>query len=70
MTLKHERHGQMNDSNQSLRFSRSYYEATGKRLHSSDFVESTPIVTGKEALFWCIALCSVSGVVYLLIKGC
>ena len=58
----------MNDSNYSLRFSRTYQEATGKRLHSSDFAESEPIVTGKEVLFWIIASSVVCAVIYF-IKG-
>jgi hypothetical protein len=53
----------MNDSNYSLRFSRSYYEATGKRLNSNDFAESEPIVTGKEVLFWSVASCVIGAIV-------
>ena len=56
----------MNDSNQSLRFSRSYQEATGKRIRASDFAEPEPLITGREALFWTIALCAVCAVVYFL----
>ena len=58
----------MNDSNQSLRFSRSYTEATGKRLRSTDFVAPEPIVTGREALFWLSAIGVVAAIVYI-IKG-
>jgi hypothetical protein len=58
----------MNDSNQSLRFSRSYQEATGKMLHSRDFYEPEPLITGKEALFWlCGAICL--GIIVYIIKG-
>jgi hypothetical protein len=59
----------MNDSNYSLRFSRSYKEATGKRIHSGDFEQDKPIVTGKEAIFWLSILGIVSFIGYLLIKG-
>lgn len=58
----------MNNSNESLRFSRSYYEATGKPLHSRDFYEPEPLVTGKEAVFW-IAAVVVLGVIVYIIKG-
>lgn len=58
----------MNDSNQSLRFSRSYQEATGKMLHSRDFYEPEPLVTGKEAVFW-VAAVVVVGVIVYIIKG-
>ncbi len=58
----------MNDSNYSLRFSRSYQEATGKPLHSRDFYAPEPLVTGKEALFWVLATIVVGCVVYIL-KG-
>ena len=58
----------MNNSNQSLRFSRSYTEATGKRLRSTDFATPEPIVTAREALFWASAIGVVIVTVYLL-KG-
>lgn len=58
----------MNNSNESLRFSRSYYEATGKPLHSRDFYEPEPFVTGKEALFWVSAV-AVLGIIVYIIKG-
>lgn len=58
----------MNDSNYSLRFSRSYREATGKLLHRSDFSEPEPIVTGKEVLFWIVMSSIICAVVYF-IKG-
>ena len=58
----------MNNSNQSLRFSRSYTEATGKRIRSTDFVAPEPIVTVSEALFWVSAIGIVIVTVYLL-KG-
>lgn len=58
----------MNDSNQSLRFSRSYTEATGQRIRASDFDAPTPIITGREALFWLVAVAVLSIIVYI-IKG-
>ncbi len=58
----------MNDSNYSLRFSRSYQEATGKPLHSRDFYAPEPLITGKEALFWVSAV-AVMGVIVYIIKG-
>ena len=56
----------MNDSNQSLRFSRSYQEATGKRLHSRDFLEPEPIVTAKEVLFWSLSAIAFGAIVAVL----
>lgn len=56
----------MNDSNQSLRFSRSYTEATGQRIRASDFAAPESIVTGREALFWLSAIGVVATVVYIL----
>jgi hypothetical protein len=58
----------MNDSNQSLRFSRSYLEATGKPLHSRDFYVPEPMVTKKEALFWGFAAMVLVLTIYIL-KG-
>lgn len=58
----------MNDSNQSLRFSRSYTEATGKRLRSTDFVAPEPIVTGLEALFW-VSVVGVVSVIVFIFRG-
>ena len=58
----------MNNSNESLRFSRSYLEATGKPLHSRDFYEPDTMATKKEALFWICALIALAVTVYLL-KG-
>lgn len=58
----------MNNSNESLRFSRSYYEATGKPLHSRDFYEPEPLITGKEAVFWVAAVVVVGIIIYIL-KG-
>ena len=56
----------MNDSNQSLRFARSYLEATGKPLHSRDFYESDPLATKKEALFWVLMAVLLGVIVYIL----
>ena len=56
----------MNDSNQSLRFSRSYTEATGQRIRASDFAAPEPIVTGREALFWVSAIGVVAVIVFIL----
>ena len=56
----------MNNSNHSLRFSRSYTEATGQRIRSTDFTSPEPIVTGREALFWLSMVGIVSVIVYLL----
>ena len=56
----------MNDSNQSLRFSRSYAEATGQRIRTSDFAAPEPIVTGIEALFWLSAIGVVAIIVFIL----
>ena len=58
----------MNDSNQSLRFSRSYLEATGKPLHSRDFYEPEQYGTLKEAVLWVIGVVCLIAVVYIL-KG-
>lgn len=58
----------MNDSNHSLRFSRSYLEATGKPLHSRDFYEPDTMASKKEALFWIIAGITLAIIVYIL-KG-
>jgi hypothetical protein len=58
----------MHDSNQSLRFSRSYLEATGKPLHSRDFYVPEPMVTKKEAVFWVFAVIVLISTVYIL-KG-
>lgn len=58
----------MNNSNYSLRFSRSYLEATGKPLHSRDFYVPEPMVTGKEALFWCIVVVVTCSILYI-VKG-
>ena len=56
----------MNNSNESLRFSRSYIEATGKPLHSRDYYEPDTIASKKEALFWVCVLSALAVVVYLL----
>ena len=58
----------MNDSNQSLRFSRSYMEATGKPLHSRDFYEPDTMASKKEALFWIVA-CIVLAIIVYILKG-
>ena len=58
----------MNNSNESLRFSRSYLEATGKPLHSRDFYQPAPFVTFKEVIFWLCMICLLSFTVYIL-KG-
>ena len=56
----------MNNSNESLRFSRSYIEATGKPLHSRDFYAPDTLATKKEALFWICAVITLAVTVYLL----
>lgn len=58
----------MNNSNYSLRFSRSYTEATGKRIRSTDFASPEPIVTGLEALFW-VSVVGVMSVIIYVLKG-
>lgn len=58
----------MNDSNQSLRFSRSYTEATGQSIRATDFIAPEPIVTVREALFWVSAI-GVVAVIVFIIKG-
>ena len=55
----------MNDSNYTLRFSRTYQEATGRRIRRSDFDETTPFITGKGALFWTLAVVALCVVIYL-----
>ncbi len=56
----------MNDSNQSLRFARSYLEATGKMLHSRDFYEPDPMVSKKEVAFWVLMAVLLGIIVYIL----
>ena len=56
----------MNDSNQSLRFSSSYLEATGKMLHSRDFYEPDTMASKREALFWIVAVIVLAIIVYIL----
>ena len=58
----------MNDSNQSLRFSRSYQEATGKPLHSSDFYEPDKHATLKDAIIGIVGFIVLCVLVYI-IKG-
>ena len=42
----------MNDSNHTLRFPRTYQEATGKRLHPLDFEEKP--CRGDQAVMWTV----------------
>lgn len=57
----------MNNSNESLRFSRTYLEATGIRSSLLQFREDVPpVATKKEALFWICAVIALCIVVYLL----
>ena len=57
----------MNNSNESLRFSRSYLEATGIRSSLLQFREDVPpVASKKEALFWICALIVLAVTVYLL----
>lgn len=55
----------MNDSNHTLRFSRTYQEATGKRCRTSDFEPVAPSVSGKFAAVWTFAVVALCLVVYL-----
>ena len=55
----------MNDSNRTLRFSRTYQEATGKRIRASDFDEPMPHISGRFALVWALIVCALCLVVYL-----
>lgn len=57
----------MNNSNESLRFSRTYLEATGIRSSLLRFNEDIPPkATGSEALFWISAAVTLANVAYLL----
>ena len=58
----------MNNSNESLRFSRSYTEATGQRIRPTDFASPEPIVTGLEALFW-VSVVGVVSVIVFIFRG-
>ena len=58
----------MNDSNQTLRFSRSYTEATGRRLHRSDFDPPAPGIQGRDVVFWIGAVLILAGVVAVLAR--
>lgn len=54
----------MNDSNHTLRFSRTYQEATGKRVRRADFDAPTPAITGKGAAFWTLAVVALCITIY------
>lgn len=56
----------MNDSNNSLRFSRSYLEATGKPLHSRDFYEANKHATLKDAIIGIVGFIVLCSVIYIL----
>lgn len=56
----------MNDSNQSLRFSRSYLEATGKPLHSRDFYDPDKHATLKDAIIGIVGFIVLCTVIYIL----
>lgn len=55
------------DSNHTLRFPRSYQEATGKRLHARDFESEYPRVSKREALVWLSVVVSLMIVGYIFI---
>lgn len=55
----------MNDSNQTLRFSRTYQEATGKRIRRSDFAEPVPHISGRFALVWALIVFVLCLTIYL-----
>jgi len=51
-----------NDSNESLRFSRSWQEATGERIHSSHFPVDNPHPSIAEVLA-CLSVAILLGVI-------
>lgn len=57
----------MNDSNHTLRFSRTYQEATGKRLSRYDFCDEFPRARKRDALLWLfvVVVLSVVGFVFI-----
>jgi hypothetical protein len=54
-----------NDSNYTMRFSRTYKEATGKPIRKSDFEPDQPTATKKDAVFWSLAIALILTLSYL-----
>jgi hypothetical protein len=54
-----------NDSNYTMRSSRTYKEATGKPIRKSDFEPDQPIATKKDAVFWSLAIALILTLSYL-----
>ena len=55
------------DSNHTLRFPRSYQEATGKRLYRSDFADEFTRPRKRDALLWLsvVVILAVVGIVFI-----
>jgi len=59
----------MSDSNRTLRSPRSYQEATGKRLHRSDFADEFPRARKRDAVLWVLIVAVLSVVGYIFIPS-
>ncbi len=56
------------DSNYTLRFPRSYQEATGKRLSRYDFADEFPRARKRDAFLWCFIVATLSLVLYFITR--
>lgn len=59
----------MSDSNRTLRFPRSYQEATGKRLRRSDFDDEFPRARKRDAILWSLIVAVLSVVLYFITRS-
>ena len=57
----------MSQSNYTLRFDRTYKEATGKTISSKDFVDEYPRARKRDAILWSLIVVVLSVVGYIFI---
>ena len=57
----------MSKSNHTLRFDRTYKEATGKTISSKDFMDQTPRASARQALLWLFVVACTGIVGYIFI---